>query len=100
MATCAALAATLGRADRDFISWPTTGIAPGGSFTVSVELEDSGSWWPLDIGTNEVVGYFAGPDFPSPGGAHVVTETSHCKLRVVSDLISVTLDGGFIQLVP
>lgn len=100
MATCTALAARLGHADRDFISWPTTGIAPGGDFVVTVELEGNGVHWPLDIGIGEVVGWFCGPDFPVPGGAHVVPETSHCQLRVTSDLISVTLDGGFIQLVP
>lgn len=99
MPTCTAQTALLGHADRDYISWPTVGIDPGGAFVVTVELEENGTHWPLDIGIGEVVGWFAGPDFSSPGGAHVVPVTSHCQLHVTSDVVDVTLDGGFIQLV-
>jgi hypothetical protein len=98
MASCTPIYPKLGHADRNFISWPTTGITSGGDFTVTVELERSGVQWPLTIGVDEAIGYFAGPDYPSPGLAHVVPTTSHCELHVVSSQVSVTLEGGFIVI--
>jgi hypothetical protein len=98
MITCAARSfTTLGRKDRDYISWPVTGVALTDAADVSLE---GGPWWPLAVGTGEVVGYFAGPDFPVPGVAHVVATTSHAEIRISNAVISVTFDGGFVQLVP
>jgi hypothetical protein len=98
MASCTARAfVTLGRADRTTISWPVTGVADTDSADVSLE---GGPWWPLEVGVGTVTGYFAGPDFVTPGTAHVVSVTSHAEIRVSNADISETFDGGFIQLVP
>jgi len=98
MATCSSPGYTkLHRRDRIFVRWPVTGVSDTDAADVSLE---GGPWWPLAIGTNEVVGHFAGPDFPSPSPAHAVAVTSHAEIRISNGDISETFDGGFIQLVP
>lgn len=98
MITCATQSFTcLGRRDRDYISWCVTGVTETDSVDIALE---GGPWWPMAVGSDAVVGYFAGPDFPAPGDAHTVPTTSHAEIRVSNALISVTFDGGFIQLMP
>ena len=98
MASCSSLGYhKLDRRDRIHIRWPVTGVADTDSADVSLE---GGPWWPLAVGVDEVVGYFAGPDFVAPGSAHPVTVTSHAEVRISNGEISETFDGGFIQLVP
>jgi len=98
MATCSSLGYyKLNRKDRIHIRWPVSGVADTDSADVALE---GGPWWPLAIGIDEVVGYFAGPEYPVPGSAHAVPVTSHAKIRISNSEISETFDGGFIQLVP
>jgi hypothetical protein len=86
----------LNRGDRVFISWPVTGLTD--TTTASVSLE-GGPFITVDVAVGEVVGYFAGPDFPLPGAARVVPTTSHAMVRIMTDEIQETFDGGFIWLV-
>lgn len=98
MITCASRKSpTLGRADRDYISWPVSGVASTDSADIQVE---AGPWWPMAVGDGLVSAYFAGPDFASPDPAHVIAATSHTKIRISNASISITFDGGFIQLIP
>jgi hypothetical protein len=98
MATCTSRGYTkLDRRDRIHISWPVTGVADTDTADISLE---GGAWWPMAIGVGEVEGYFAGPDFPTPGSAHPVPVTSHVEIRISNADISEIFDGGFIQLVP
>lgn len=88
------------RHDRDYITWGSTGLS--NDATASVELENSGVWWPLTVNhaTGELTAFFAGPDHPSPNPAHVVPATSHVNIKVNDGLVQRYLDGGFIHLVP
>ena len=89
----------LRRSDRDYIAWPVTGMQS--NVAAYVELEGDGTWHPLIIGTGEVIGYFAGPSYADPQTAVVVAGVSHCELRFVTGgVTTVTLDGGFIEIVP
>lgn len=99
MATCSSLGYhKLNRESRIHIRWPVGGVADTDSADVSLE---GGPWWPLAVGTDEVVGYFAGPDFSAAiGSAHTVPVTSHARVRISNAEISEIFDGGFIQLVP
>lgn len=97
MTACTPQVVDLGRADRAHISWPVTGV--GLSDAAYARLE-AGAWLPLNISaTNTVVGYFAGPDYPSPAPAVVVPASSHVQIRVVTVSESLTFEGGFIRLV-
>ena len=98
--TCdASRSVKLRRSDRDYISWPVTGLQSNAS--AYVELEGDGTWHPLLVGTDEVIGYFAGPGFPDPLTALVLAGVSHCEVRIVTGgVTSVTLDGGFIEVIP
>lgn len=97
--TCVPVNATLSREGRDFIRWPISGLRVAGDFTVDVSVE-GGPWWVLTVEDDAAVGYFAGPDYVNPSPAHVVTETSYCKLRLTSPQIRVMVDGGFILIAP
>lgn len=97
MTTCNPTWAELGRADRRFVTWPIDNLPEGA--TVEAALE-SGSWLPLQTSPTSATGYFAGPDFVTPGLANVVPVTSHVQIRVVTTDTSETFDGGYIQLVP
>jgi hypothetical protein len=97
MTTCEPRVTELPRADRLHIAWDTTGITDSDTAEASLE---NGPWLPLTIGTDKVVGYFAGPDFPTPGSAVVITRTSWARLRITTSTERLTFDGGFIQLVP
>lgn len=98
MATCSSRGYTkLNRRDRIFVSWPVTGVSDTDSADISLE---DGPWWPMAIGTGEVIAHLAGPDFPSPSPAHAVPVTSHAEIRISNADITETFDGGFIQLVP
>jgi hypothetical protein len=89
----------LRRFDRDYVSWPVTGMQANA--TAYVELESDGTWHPLVVGVDEVTGYFAGPGFANPGTAIVLAGVVHCEIRIVTGgVTSVTLDGGFIEIVP
>lgn len=85
--------------DLDYITWVATGLSDAAS--AAVELENSGTWWPLvvDHATGELTGLFAGPGHPSPGLAHVIPVTSHAVIRVNDGVRQRDLDGGFIHLV-
>lgn len=87
----------LGRKDRDYISWPVGGLVDGAVVEASLA---QGTWLSLAVAPGQVIGYFAGPDFPVPGTANVVTATVHVEIRVVMGAISVIFDGGYIELVP
>lgn len=99
--SCAKRWAELRKGDRDYIDWDVTGLDdnPDFPFTATVELEDSGIWLPLEVLPGLVRGYFAGPNFPAPGAAHVIPVTSHCEIHLVNSLVSLTFDGGFIAIV-
>lgn len=98
MTACAtAKVVDLGRADRFDINWPIPGVADTAS--ASVELEESGTWWTLIVAAGLATGYFAGPDFISPSPAHVVTATSHVKIKIIDGRRTEVRDGGFIRLV-
>jgi hypothetical protein len=86
----------LRRADRDYIGWPVTGVPLDAQALVSLE---GGAWTALVVGTDVVTGYFAGPDFVNPAPALVVPATSHVEMRIITGGVSVTFDGGYIQLV-
>lgn len=96
MTTCNPTWAELGREDRRFVTWPVENLPEGATVTVSLE---AGDWWPLQTSPTSVTGFFAGPDFATPGSAHVVPVTSHAQIRVVTDTTTETFDGGYIQLV-
>lgn len=98
---CSSRWAELGRADRDYIDWDVTGLDdnPDFPFTATVELEGNGIWLPLQVLPSMLRGYFAGPNFVTPGAAQVISGTSHCRIRVVNALVSLTFNGGFIALV-
>jgi hypothetical protein len=90
-------AVRLRRFDRDYIAWPISGMQVNAA--AYVELEGDGQWHPLVSGPGEVLGYFAGPDHPSPAPAVVVPTTSHCEIRVITGGVTqVTLDGGMIAV--
>jgi hypothetical protein len=84
----------------DFISWGSQGLSD--TATAAVELENSGTWWDLVIDpvSGELTGYFAGPDQPSPGSAHVIPVTSHATVKITESGVERYLDGGFIHLIP
>ena len=89
----------LSRRDQEMIFWDVDGL-PGGA-TASVQLEGAGPWYPLVVGTDNMTLHIlaAGPSFPTPTAALVVPKTSHCEIRIVSGVLSKTLDGGYIKLV-
>lgn len=97
MTTCNPTWAELGRADRRFVTWPIDNLPAGATVTASLE---SGPELPLQTSPTSATGYFAGPDFVTPGAAHVVPVTSHVRISVVTADTSETFDGGYIQLVP
>jgi hypothetical protein len=86
--------------DLDYIVWGSVGLSS--SATAAVELENSGTWWPLTVNhqTGDLTGLFAGPNHPAPGAAHVIPVTSHAVIRVSDGLVQRDLDGGFIHLIP
>jgi hypothetical protein len=88
------------RTDRDYVKWGSSGLT--GAATATVELESNGTFHNLaiDTETGDLTALFAGPDVVSPGGAIVVPETSHIEVHIVDGVITRTLDGGFIRLVP
>jgi hypothetical protein len=98
MTYCAPQVQDLNRTDRVHIAWDTTGVTDGVD-QVYASIE-GGPRLPLDIGTNVVTGLFAGPDYPSPAPAHVVTTTSWVDLIVVTPTETLTFPGGFIRLRP
>lgn len=100
MADIRCIAAELGRADQLYIYWDAKGLATG--MSAEIEIEGDGQWHPLEIELTpgRVVGYFAGPDFPSPDPALVIPKTSWCKIRFTGGGTTETRDGGFIRLIP
>lgn len=88
------------RDDRDYIEWGSTGLSSAA--TAAAELENSGVWHNLTVDhqTGTLTGYFAGPNFPSPAPATVITGTSHVVIRITDGGIRRDIDGGFIRLVP
>lgn len=97
MTTCNPTWAELGRTDRRFITWPVENMPEGATAEVALE---AGAWWALQVSPTSVTGYFAGPDYVTPGQAHVVPVTSHVQIRVLTTTTSEVFDGGYIQLVP
>lgn len=96
MSNCETVAWKLRRADRDYIGWPVTGVPAGAQ---AYALLEGGTPIPLVVGDSAVTGYFAGPDYVNPAPAAVVSTTSHVDIRIVTTDVSVTFDGGFIELV-
>lgn len=89
----------LSRRDQETVSWNVDGLPDGA--TASLQLEGTGSWYPMTISTDRTMLtlLMSGPDFPAPLGVPVPV-TSHCEIRVVKGTLSKTLDGGYIKLVP
>lgn len=96
MPSCPARVTDLNRHDRTHIAWDTTGLDPE-TDTAFVSIE-GGPRRPLTVGTGQVVGYFAGPDYASPGSAIVVPQTSWVEVVVVTETETLTFPGGFIRL--
>lgn len=97
MTTCRPTWAELRRDNRRFVTWPVENMPESATATVSLE---AGPEWALQTSPTSVTGYFAGPDFVTPGIAHVVPVTSHAEIRIVTADTNETFDGGYIQLVP
>lgn len=89
--------ANLNRRDRIYIGWPILEAPEGATWTILIEGD--AIWHSLTVQDEEAIGWFAGPDFPTPDGAIVVANTAHCELRCTAGNMQVTVDGGFIQLV-
>jgi hypothetical protein len=100
MPDIACIATDLNRAGRINITWDARGISDTAS--AAIEIEGDGVWHPLEIELipGQLVGYFAGPDFPSPSPAVVITHTSWCRIRIIDGGSTVFRDGGFIRLIP
>ena len=98
MSTCLPVVQDLNRSDRVHIAWDTTGLS-NGTDQAFASL-NGGPRLSLDIGTNVVTGFFAGPDYPSPSPAHVVAATSWVDVIVVTPTETLTFPGGFIRLRP
>ena len=47
-----------------------------------------------------MIGYFAGPDFQTPGAAVVVAHSVYVLVQVLTATETVSFDGGFIRLTP
>lgn len=87
------------RKDRDFVTWGSQGLSEDA--VASFQIEGTGPLYPLefDPATGVLAGYFAGPDFGTPGPAHVITQTVHIDIYVTDGDVTRWLDGGFIRLV-
>lgn len=97
MTACLPTVTDLGRADRVHISWDTTGVPSDAQAWVRL---DHGSRIALSVGTDVVVGYFAGPDYPSPAPATVIPSTVYATIIIVTATETLSFPGGFIRLVP
>lgn len=97
MTTCMPTVTDLGRADRAHITWDTTGLNPD-TDQAFIRIE-GGPRKTLTVGDGQVVGFFAGPDYPNPAPAIVVPGTSYTEIVVVTTLETLTFSGGFIRLV-
>lgn len=99
MTACAPQVVDLCRTCRLHVSWPVTGI--DGSTQAKVSL-DGGPWADLGIAPDyaTVIGYFAGPDFVTPGAATVVPDTAYARIRIITPTEDLLFEGGFIRLTP
>lgn len=97
MTTCLPTVTDLNRADRVHISWDTTGVPSDAQAWVRL---DHGPRIALSVGTDVVVGYFAGPAYPSPAPATVIPHTSYAQIIIVTTTETLTFPGGFIRLTP
>lgn len=99
MTTCLPRVVDLGRGDRVHISWPVTGVEAGNIANASL---DGGPSVPLNLATDlkTAIGYFAGPNFQTPGAAVVVAHSAYVTVQIITSTETITFDGGFIRLVP
>jgi len=99
MTDCLPQVVDLCRTCRIHISWPVTGVDATNQAKASL---DAGPWVDLAIAPDlaSVIGYFAGPDFVTPGAATAVARTAHFIVKIPTTTESLIFEGGFIRLVP